>query len=192
MVLGAQITAARLIAVGRLGQLARSRFELFGSGKRFELGYLPSIGAELIGLEHNVEALEGRIAVLLAERLRATRRDELRRGVTLTGPHRDDVSLKLDDMEVGVYGSRGQQRLTLVALKLAEADLMTERAGESPVVLLDDVLSELDVRNRDLLLKALADGGDQVIVTTADPELLAGPHLDSLPRIRVTSGTVAS
>ncbi len=191
VVLGARLTGARMLGVRRLAQLAGVRFDVFGSGKSLSVAYLPSVGSDLLASDYGLEALEARLALLFGEKLRQTRRDELRRGVTLTGPHRDDISLKLDGLEVGVYGSRGQQRLTLVALKLAEADLMTERAGESPVVLLDDVLSELDVRNRDLLLAALAEGGDQIVVTAADPELLAGPQLRSLPRISVRAGEIA-
>jgi DNA replication and repair protein RecF len=192
VLLGARLAAARMSGLRRLGELAAARFEALANGLRLTVAYLPSVGEELLGIDRPIEEIEARLALLLGERLRATRRDELRRGVTLSGPHRDDFSLKLDEMEVGIYGSRGQQRLTLVALKLAEADVIAERSGESPVVLLDDVLSELDSRNRDLLLGALAEGGDQIIVTAADPELFSGPQLAELPRITVKAGAVVN
>ena len=107
------------------------------------------------------------------------------RGVTLLGPHRDDVIVTLDGMDVGTYGSRGQQRLSAVALKLAEAELMLAESGERPVVLLDDVLSELDPNHRGLLTGELATLGAQVIVTTTDRSLLkeAGLNVSAVSRI---------
>jgi DNA replication and repair protein RecF len=103
--------------------------------------------------------------------------EDLRRGSTSIGPHRDDLRVVLDGREARAYGSQGQQRTAVVSLKLAEAALVTGRTGERPVLLLDDVLSELDGERRAALLAQVA-GGGQVIITSAEagpfpPELIS-------------------
>ena len=104
--------------------------------------------------------------------------EDLRRGTTSVGPHRDDIRILLDGQDARAYASQGQQRSAVVSLKLAEAALIQRRAGERPVLLLDDVLSELDGERRAALLGEVARGG-QVIVTSVEagpfpPELIAG------------------
>ncbi len=94
----------------------------------------------------------------------------------------------MDGIEIGAYGSRGQQRLAAVALKLAEADLMLGESGEQPVILLDDVFSELDQRHRDLLSHSIGSLGAQVIVTATDRATLHAGEL-GLPAIAtITAG----
>ena len=104
--------------------------------------------------------------------------EDLRRGVTSVGPHRDDLRVLLDGQDARSFGSQGQQRTAVVSLKLAEAELVTTRTGERPVLLLDDVLSELDLERRGALLRHVATGG-QVVITSVDagpfpPDLIAG------------------
>jgi DNA replication and repair protein RecF len=96
--------------------------------------------------------------------------DDLRRGVTTVGPHLDDIEISLGGRDARSYASQGQQRTAVVSLKLAEAELVATRTGERPVLLLDDVLSELDGERRAALLRRVGDGG-QVIITSAE----AGP-----------------
>lgn len=103
--------------------------------------------------------------------------DDLRRGVTTVGPHHDDLVISLAGRDARSYASQGQQRTAVVSLKLAEADLVARRTGERPVLLLDDVLSELDAERRAALLCKVAAEG-QVIVTSAEagpfpPELMS-------------------
>ncbi len=86
------------------------------------------------------------------------------------GPHRDDLAILLDGEDARAYGSQGQQRTAVVSLKLAESALIERRTGERPVLLLDDVLSELDGERRAALLREVAWGG-QVIITSVE----AGP-----------------
>jgi len=104
--------------------------------------------------------------------------EDLRRGSTSIGPHRDDLRILLDGEDARAFASQGQQRTAVVSLKLAEAALLERRTGERPVLLLDDVLSELDGDRRAALLEEVA-GGGQVIVTSVEagpfpPELIAG------------------
>jgi DNA replication and repair protein RecF len=122
----------------------------------------------------------------LAER----RSEEFRRGNTVVGPHRDDVRFMIDDRDLAAYGSRGQQRLAVIAYKLAESDVITTETGERPILLLDDVLSELDRLHRDMLLGAVAQSGSQVVVTSTDEELLGHPALADIPQANVEMGVL--
>jgi DNA replication and repair protein RecF len=105
---------------------------------------------------------------------------DLERGFTTHGPHRDDLSLELEGRPLRRFGSQGQQRLALLALLCAERDVLAASHGETPVLLLDDVLSELDAERRALLLALLGQGG-QALLTTADPSV-TGPS-DALARV---------
>ena len=109
--------------------------------------------------------------------LRGIRAREVAAGASLLGPHRDDMAFTVDGRDLRPFGSRGQQRTAALALKLAEVQLMQQATGENPLLLLDDVMSELDETRRRTLLDVLA-GVDQAIVTTTDwgdfsPQLLA-------------------
>lgn len=101
----------------------------------------------------------------LAGTLRRAREDDLRRGVTTVGPHRDDVLLTLDDMPARTHASQGEQRTVALALRLAGHRLVAERTGTAPVVLLDDVFSELDLDRATALVSLVPDA--QVVVTAA-------------------------
>ena len=104
----------------------------------------------------------------LEEELQAALPTDLQRGFTGHGPHRDDLSLELDGRQLRRFGSQGQQRLALLALLCAERDVLAASRDRTPVLLLDDVLSELDTERRESLL-ALLERGGQALLTTADP-----------------------
>lgn len=103
----------------------------------------------------------------LLDKLRATRAEEIARGVTLSGPHRDEVRFLASGLDLGTYGSRGQARTAVLALKLAEVAWMQARTGEWPLLLLDEVLAELDVNRRYELLARLG-AAEQCVLTTTD------------------------
>jgi DNA replication and repair protein RecF len=124
----------------------------------------------------------------LEEELRQSIPADLERGFTMHGPHRDDLAVKLSSRNVRRFGSQGQQRLALLALLLAERDVLASVRGELPVLLLDDVLSELDGDRRGHLLELLREGG-QTLITTADPAALAD---EPTTRMTVTEGTVVA
>ena len=105
------------------------------------------------------------------------------RGATSVGPHRDDLTLALDGMELRSYGSRGEARTAALALRVAEYRLLSERHGEAPVLLVDDFSAELDADRRAYLLSLTA-GTPQAIVTGTE----APPHRDAL--YRVTAGAI--
>ncbi len=103
----------------------------------------------------------------LAATLAAHRNDDLRRGVSTVGPHRDDVEIALAGLPARTHASQGEQRTLALALRLAAHRLVAERTGSTPVLVLDDVLSELDPERATALLAHLPAG--QVVITTASP-----------------------
>lgn len=190
---GSRVIARRLLASRRLAAHAAVRYASFGDNRELSIGFRPSVddpscrsAAETGG----AEATQAVVARSFGDQIQEIRRDELRRGISLIGPHRDDFSLALDGVDLAAFGSRGQQRLAVVALKLAETDLMREETGERPVILLDDVLSELDPRRRDDLTRAVTDLDAQVIVTATDVETIDRSPLSTLPRAEVSNGVV--
>lgn len=99
-------------------------------------------------------------------------RAELDSGQCLTGPHKDDFDAALDGLSIKAYGSQGQTRTAAISLKLAERELFRRDTGEEPVLLLDDVLSELDGTRQDFVLNQIRTG--QVLITCCEPEKLTG------------------
>jgi len=118
--------------------------------------------------------------------LSAALENDLQRGFTTHGPHRDELSLRVAGRELRRYGSQGQQRLGLLALLLAERDALERERGSTPVLLLDDVLSELDVERRGRLVELLLDGG-QALITTADP---AAADIEAATPLVVNEGAI--
>ena len=98
--------------------------------------------------------------------MKKNRKNDINLGVTLSGPHRDDIEILINDKNAKSFGSQGQQRSAVLSLKLAEAAALKERMGEEPVILLDDVLSELDGSRQDFLLNELK--GCQVFITCCE------------------------
>ena len=117
-----------------------------------------------------------------------TRDDEIGRGQTLSGPHRDDLLLTMNEVSIGTYGSRGQQRSATLALKLGEAEMMRARAGDAPVLLLDDLLSELDAERRAHLLTAIGRPEQQTLITATGMEDFDAAFLERARKIRVEAG----
>jgi DNA replication and repair protein RecF len=117
---------------------------------------------------------------------------EVDQAATLVGPHRDDFSFDLDGIDLNTYGSRGQQRLAVLSLKLAEADWMRAEIGQSPVLLLDDVLSELDPARRGYVVHRVGQPGlnEQVWITATDLESFAPALLWAGQRFEIDAGQV--
>ena len=110
----------------------------------------------------------------IAEKLRANTdrswESDIRKLYTTSGPHADDLILKINGSDAKIYGSQGQQRSCALALKLAEASMIEKTAGEAPVVLLDDVMSELDEKRQTFILNYL--DNRQVFITCCEPSTL--------------------
>ena len=201
--LAGQLQAARTHAVAELEAHASPIHRELTAGKEgLRLAYHPSfdpsaaaapegqLGLPLSTPVHTLGLSASDIETLLCERLKASRSDEIARGQTLYGPHRDELRFVANGLDVGVYGSRGQVRTAVLALKLAETEWMRQRTGEWPILLLDEVLSELDAQRRSDLLRRLS-AADQFVITTTDlapfpPEFLARATV-----WRVRSGSVS-
>jgi DNA replication and repair protein RecF len=124
------------------------------------------------------------LASELAERLEA----DLARGFTSHGPHRDELALRRDGRELRAYGSQGQQRLALLALLLAEREALSDHRGVIPLLLLDDVMSELDRERRRALVERLRASGGQAVISTTDLEHVPGGRDAGVARIAVAAG----
>jgi DNA replication and repair protein RecF len=123
------------------------------------------------------------------EALQRARAEEIARGVTTLGPHRDEVRFLANGIDLGDYGSRGQVRTALLALKMAEVEWMKARSGETPILLLDEVMAELDGERRADLLQYVHHSG-QVMMTTTDTGLFTPEFVAAAQAWRVHAGTI--
>lgn len=189
---GSAVSATRRIVIGRLCEAFVKRAKRFTGAAALTARYAPNLGTDFLLAGRADDDPERVKAAALREfemLIRMRRGDELRRAVTLIGPHRDDLELLINDRSMASFGSRGQQRLAVVALKLAEADVISV-LGEEPVLLLDDVLSELDAEYRATLLDAIHELGAQLLITTADPRQIDQGHLAHMETVQVETGAV--
>lgn len=108
------------------------------------------------------------IKLLLLEELDKIAEEEIRRGITLWGPHRDDLLILLNGNNLKLYGSQGQHRTSVLAIKLAELEFFKAESGEYPILLLDDVLSELDSQRKNMLLNTIQERCIQCFITTTE------------------------
>lgn len=159
---GAYLIRMRARYIKRLAELAGEIYTGISLGREeFSMRYLPSIGGESSEQWAQEEAAER-----LAHALKRSRAEDVRFGSTTVGPQRDDIAIEVAGRSARSFGSQGQQRSCILALKLAECRILEERFGEPPVILLDDVMSELDEGRRAYLLNQL--GGRQVLITCCD------------------------
>ena len=176
--------------------------ELTGDGERLELKYQPSPQLEMSLILDEQSSLEGSCdgAEALGQfgkALDASRRIDILHGTTSVGPHRDNFSLALETQKQGQtlredakpYASQGQQRTIALTLKLSELELIRRATGKTPIVLLDDVVSELDDRRRAYLLSLLGRLNAQTFITSTQQEVLAG-EVDDCAVLTIDSGSV--
>ena len=203
---GSQLIAARLRAVSGLNDLAQEiHLHLTGEEEDLRLFYKSSLPLEegarspyqlpLDILHHPASQMlqpqlaAAEIANLFHQRLRERRRQEIERGVTLVGPHRDDLRFFVGGMDLTIYGSRGQQRTCALSLKLAQVGLIRTEAGEEPILLLDDVMSELDPARRKYLLASI-ERQEQVIITATELAPFPPDFLKKAALFRIVEGKV--
>ena len=183
MTTGAYVLAERQRAVADLQvQATPIHVEISGDPQPLTLRYIATVAGEGHDRAHWLQAFQ--------EQLESALKDELDRGQTLIGPHRDDVQFSLGTVDIGVYGSRGQQRSLTLAIKLAEAELMRGRTSDAPVLLLDDILSELDAVRRAHLLQFIDRPDQQTLMTAADLADFDPSFLARIGRVRVEHGQV--
>lgn len=197
---GAELIHARIQAIQELERLASSAHrDLTRAGEVLRLSYEPSydplpqpesqyvlpIRAPLdrssIGL---VKIRQG-----FLEKLTHLHNEEIARGVTTIGPHRDELRFLSNGLDLGTYGSRGQARTAMLAMKLAEVDWMKAKTGQWPVLLLDEVLAELDSQRRVDLIDRLAQC-EQAFLTTTDLDLFAPEFVQKATLWQVEEGRI--
>ncbi len=181
---GACIVSERQKTIAGISELAEPiHRQLSGGEENLAIKYISSID------KVNPAAQDTDTENSFATALRAIRKKELARGQSLVGPHRDDLQFFVNDINIGHYGSRGQQRTVALSLKLAEAEFMLMRTGETPVLLLDDVLSELDKQRREHLLEAVC-AYQQVLITATDLDRFPADFLNRVHEFEVKNGAI--
>jgi DNA replication and repair protein RecF len=187
---GAAIMAARRDATQRLARLAAdAHASLSGEvPEALELVYLPELGDEWRALIPP-DATAASLQPLFATALASQRRRETAAGVSLVGPHRDDVAINLNGVSAASFGSRAQVRTAALALRLSEAHLLRSRENDPPVLLLDDIVSELDEKRRASVLAGVS-GFDQIWFTASSGSLLPRDFVADCTSYRVASGEI--
>jgi len=172
---GTRLMRRRSRLLNRLTPIARTWHQQISGGDEYlEITYVPKF--EFAPLDSIEEIHQAFFAALLQKTI-----IEQHQGTTLVGPHRDEVALTINDTPAREYGSQGQQRTLVLALKLAELELLESVIGEPPLLLLDDVLAELDLQRQDHLLNAIGDRVQTIITTT---------HLGSFEAQWLNSGQI--
>lgn len=154
--LGVQINKMRSGALDKINSTVNLITEGNGITENIKLVYVPSVKGDF-------EAEENFYSQLVASRER-----DFEKGITLTGPHRDDFEIFMNGINIKKYGSQGQMRSCVLKMKLSECEIIKEKTGENPILLLDDILSELDEERRKFFLENIKD--KQVIITCTDRE----------------------
>ncbi len=184
---GGVIMQARADALGHIVPQATFQMERLSDGlEDLRMTYKPAMGGTTDG-DSPIDETEWTARMLKA--LTNLRPREIGAGATLVGPHRDDVLVEIDAMPADSFASRAQQRTAALSMRLAEASYLRRALGDDPVVLLDDVLSELDARRRRGVLEFF-DSFQQTIVTTADPDRLREVMTRASGRFIVSAGTI--
>ncbi len=178
---GAYVAACRAEYCRLLAVTVEAHFtEMTGGAERPRLVYTshsePDGSAAL--LLPSGETPDAPSGLVLSEKLTASVEREIAAGTTLWGVHKDDLVLTLNDREAKLYASQGQQRSLALAMKLGEAQIARDVDGESPVILLDDVFSELDEQRRHYILDSLSAGERQIVITSCEPDVIPGSRED--------------
>jgi DNA replication and repair protein RecF len=187
---GAQILRQRQTMLHEVARRAAPIFaDLAGVSETLGITYRSTVCGP-----NNGQTLQAELAQSFREQQERVAAREIEQAVSLVGPHRDDFGFSLDTVDLNTYGSRGQQRLAVLALKLAEADWMRAQIGDLPVILLDDVLSELDPQRRqyvtDRVVRADSSDDRQVWVTTTDVHGFSDEILTSAQQFEIDAGHV--
>jgi DNA replication and repair protein RecF len=187
---GAAIIERRSRAVERLAEEAAPRhLALSGGRERLGVRYRPRVSAVAENGPDEIPGSTTELISLMRAALQVARPREIGQGATVIGPHRDEITLSLNEEPAGAFSSRGQARTIALALRLAEGAFVTSATGRTPVLALDDVLSELDESRRRLVLENVA-SYEQVLITTTDFDRVEDSFLSDATRLTVEAGRV--
>jgi len=181
---GARLLERRRLFLDRLAQLASETHQVLSDGRdTLEVSYLPSFP---LGDLTEADAIQARFLEELAQ----VAGEEAARGTTVRGPQRDDIAFLVNGQDCRGFGSQGQQRTVALSLKLAERRLIEELVGEPPLLLLDDVLSDLDDARRSLLFDLTAEAGSQTFLSCTNLRAFSPSVLERATVYAVTAGEV--
>lgn len=193
---GGLLMARRSQAIAELEREARNiHRDLSGGHEHLTFRYEPSVVPTRASMRPSLKpdvplvASADEFRTALRQQMEQGRREEILRGMTLWGPHRDEFRFLVNGVDLGIYGSRGQQRTAVLALKLGEVAWIHHAAGEWPVLLLDEVLAELDLARRGYLLERV-DSVQQALLTSTDPSLFSPAFLQKAKIFRVEAGRI--
>lgn len=176
---GSALLMHRLSLLERVSDRLVAAYGGIAPGERLEVAYRSSIGGD--------PADRDEAAALFSSSLVRNRDEEFRRGLTLTGPHRDDISFLIDGRSAREFGSQGQQRSIVLAWKIAEVEVTHDILGKSPILLLDDVMSELDAARREAVVSFVR-GEMQTIMTTTNLGYFSNGMLDGAKVVEIGDG----
>lgn len=150
--------------------------------------------SEVLKIKYSCDFLDNEtelddIVIKYKQSLEEKRTEELRRGQACVGPHRDDVVFYINDNDASKFASQGQQRTVVLALKLSELDIITQKTGDEPILLLDDVLAELDDLRQNYLLKSI-NSDTQTIITSVDTILFEKEFLKDVKIYKIENGNI--
>ncbi|MFT8872786.1 MAG: DNA replication/repair protein RecF [Sporolactobacillus sp.] len=186
IVLSADLIKRRIAFIGQLNQWAGDIHQSISQSEEvLKLSYESSVRNVSEGADSS------KIVSVYENEYGRTKQREIERGMTLIGPHRDDIRFTVNDFDVQSFGSQGQQRTAALSVKLAEIELIKHEVGEYPVLLLDDVLSELDQQRRTHLLAAFKEKV-QTFVTTTSLDGLAPQLIERAALYRISQGKAIS
>ncbi len=185
---GSNIIYLRLKFLNELQKIAIEKHFQIASDEYFSMLYISTVLGD-INFEDTLNITVEKIAELFESRLEERKPEEIIRAQALVGPHRDDVSFFINNIEAKKFASQGQQRTIVLSLKLAELELIKNKIGENPVLLLDDVLAELDNNRQNYLLNAIGNE-TQTIITSVDTVLFDNEYLKDVEIFTVENGNV--
>lgn len=181
-VTGSNIVFIRKKYLAEIEKIAQNKHSSISSSESLEIEYNCSFA-------QNIEEISdiNQIQEVFKSELELRKNEEIRRCQCCVGPHRDDLSFYINGADASKFASQGQQRTVVLALKLSELDLITEKAGDEPILLLDDVLAELDDIRQNYLLKSISDS-TQTIITSVDTLLFEDDFLKDVQIYKIDSG----
>lgn len=178
---GSNIIYLRIKFLAEIEKIAREKHRIISETEELKLVY----DCSFLDGETELEEIAEKFRGALEER----KIEEMRRAQSCVGPHRDDILFYINENEATKFASQGQQRTVVLALKLSELDIITEKTGDEPVLLLDDVLAELDDLRQNYLLKSITNA-TQVVITSVDTLLFENEFLKGVKIYKIEDGRI--
>lgn len=182
MIAGSNIIYLRIKFLSEIEKIAREKHRIISETENLKLKY----DCSFLNGETDLDDIAEKFKISLEER----RIEEMRRAQACVGPHRDDIVFYINENDAAKFASQGQQRTVVLALKLSELDIITEKTGDEPVLLLDDVLAELDDIRQNYLLKSIT-SATQTVITSVDTILFEEDFLKDVKIYKIENGNIS-